>query len=197
MKNRILLSVCILSAAILVGCKSDKPGENTVVPPPADPYLFSDSGFTYIGLGDSLTWATITVPEGSVKDTVFEQINVAPKGMKSDTVAWNAKIVSHADGKVTLESDFETYAMLGRAQIESPRYKNAEGIHVGSTVADLKAAYKDIVVKPFGAYNVFEIVHSRQIFHIPMATPIPDDSTVTIGQLPEGEKIIRIVLMAQ
>jgi hypothetical protein len=194
MKNRILLFVCISAAALLAACKEDKTND-TVVPPAADPFLFSDSGFTFIHLGDSLVWATITVPEGVVKDTVFEQITAATKLTEADTVAWNAKIVRHPDGKVILESEFETFAMLGRAQIESPRYKNKEGIHVGSTVADLKTAYPDLIVKPFGAYKVFEIVHSRQIFHIPMVNAVPDDSTITIDQLPPGEKISRIVIM--
>jgi hypothetical protein len=195
MKNRILFLLALAFVLFAQGCKPS-PGniDHGQEEAPTNPYLFSDQGFSYISLGDTLVWATITVPDGQVKDTVYNQVTMNAEG-KPDTVSWNVKIVRHPDGKVLLESDFEQFAFLGRAQIESPRYINAEGIHVGSTVADLKTAYKDIIVKPFAAFQVYELVHGRQIYHIPMVDQVSDDTSVTLDQLPADAKVIRIVLM--
>ncbi len=194
MKNRIFFSI-LAGTLLLASCKPS-PGniDHGQEESPTDPFLFSDDGFSFIKMGDTLVWTTLNVPDAQVKDTVFEQISQGTDG-EADTVAWNVKMVLHGDGKVILESDFEQFAFLSRAQIESPRYHNQESIHVGSTVNDLRTAYKDLIVKPYLAYKVYEIIHGRQVFHIAMDKEVTDDTSVTADQLPADAKVIRIVLM--
>lgn len=159
-------------------------------------YKFCFNGLDFIRLGDSVTWANIEVDGATVKDTVFMDIAMGEAG--NDTVFWPVKIVDFPDGRIYLESDFETFHLLGRVRIESPTYAHSTtGLRVGSSVADLKAAYSDLMARPFPEFGVIEIMRdNRTIFHVPMADYWPEGvEDYDVEAIPNDVKVSRIVIM--
>jgi|GEM_PF-2341262 len=167
--------------------------------PAADwpPHTFGSSGLDFVKLGDTIMWKELNLSEVVVKDTVFIDSVVGADGSKSE-IAWNVRVANFEDGRVLLETDFDTGAYLNRVQIESPSYKHVHtGIHVGSTVADLREAYGDLFVRPFPQYGVVEVLpDNHNIFHIKDTGVITEDpETWKFSLLPDDLEIVRIVVM--
>ncbi len=170
---------------------------------PADPtsdwptHTFGSTGLDFVKIGDTITFRELDT-DAPIRDTVFVEISTGEDG-NPEEIDWNVQIVEFEDGRVLLETDFDTDAFLNRVQIESPTYKHFHtGVHVGSSVKELKDAYGDLHVRPFPEYGVIELIpaDNHNIFHVKDTGVITDDpDTWELSKVPDDLKVIRIVVM--
>lgn len=148
----------------------------------------------FIQLGENMVWDSLSVPGATIKDTVYEQITNA------DTFAWNVRIVRFDDGEVILESDFNTFSLLGRVRIEKPGIKSKEGIGVGSTVKDLLETYDSFQLAPYAEMELIElnpVGSSNLYFHIPDPGNVLQNAkggSLNVQDLDPTSKISRIII---
>lgn len=170
---------------------------------PTDPahewpqHTFGSTGLDFVKLGDTIMWRELNLGEVTVKDTVFVDSMMGSDGSKEE-IAWNVRVANFEDGRVLLETDFDSGSYLNRVQIESPSYKHIHtGIHVGSTVKELRDAYGDLFVRPFPQYGVIEVLpDNHNIFHIKDTGVITEDpETWKFDLLPDDLEVVRIVVM--
>ncbi len=160
------------------------------------PYTFGSSGLDFVKLGDTITFRTLNT-DASTRDTVFLETTTDANG-NPEEIDWIVRIVEFEDGEVLLETDFDSDAFLNRIRIESPRYKHIHtGIHIGSTVKELKDAYGNLHVRPFPEYGVIELIpNEHNVFHIKDTGVITDNpDTWLLSNVPDDLKVIRIVVM--
>ncbi|HHG85524.1 MAG TPA: hypothetical protein ENJ82_12325 [Bacteroidetes bacterium] len=167
-----------------------------------EPGQFCVNGLDFLALGEDLTWndsIKVDLEGVTLKDTAFEQVIEGPNGL--DTTGWFVKLVNFPDGKqIFLEADFENPHVLGRVRIETPAYLHASGVGVGSTVAELKEKFPELLLLPFTEYGVMELIvpygRRKMIFHVPLGDYYnAEKEEYLLGDIPEGEKVIRVVLM--
>lgn len=167
-----------------------------------NPGQFCINGLDFLALGDSLVWnpnIEVKVEGATLKDTIFTEAMMSEAG--EDSASWFVKIVDFPDGKrIFMESDFEDPHLLGRIRIESPAYKHTTGVGVGSSVADLKANFAELVPLPFPEFGVMELIASysgrRLIFHVPLGDYyVPEKAEYALSDLPENLEVVRVVLM--
>ena len=169
---------------------------------PADPaedwpeHTYGSTGLDFVKLGDTITFRELNT-DAPVRDTVYVEQGQNADGSMVET-DWIVRIVEFEGGRVLLETDFDSDAYLNRVQIEDPSYKHVHtGIHVGSTVKELKEAYGDMYVRPFPEYGVIEVLpDNHNIFHVKDTGVITDDpDTWRFDNLPEDLEVIRVVVM--
>lgn len=172
---------------------------NEIPPDPAGdwpPHTYGSSGLNFVKLGDTITFRQLDT-DAPIRDTVFIETTTNADGTEEE-IDWNVQIVEFEDGRVLLETDFDTDAYLNRIRIESPSFKHVHtGIHVGSTVKDLKDAYGDLHVRPFPEYGVIELIpDNHNIFHIEATETVTDDpDTWELSKISDDLKVVRIVVM--
>ncbi len=219
MKNTSILIAMIFVAGLFVACTNTSDTSNNTLESdstttsseeeeikikaiPADPtdewppHTFGSSGLDFVKLGDTITFRNINTGAPS-RDTVYVEQTLMPDGTTQET-DWIVKIVEFEDGRVLLETDFESDSYLNRVQIETPSYKHVHtGLHVGSSVKDLEKVYGDMYVRPFPEYGVVELLpDNHNIFHVKDTGVITDDpDTWKFSNLPGDLKIVRIVVM--
>lgn len=189
------LTVDVDTVAVLTGlaeCQTLSNGE------------FCARGLDILKIGDSLVWNNNIVPSldnAIMKDTLFEEAMAPELATAEDsTVAWFVKIMRFPDGDIYLEAGGENAHALNRIQIHSRFYKLKNGLHVGSTGKDLKAAYEDAYVVPFLEYNVMEVyvpyAEGRLFIHVPMeGIYSPAKEKYELSDIPDNVAIVRMVVM--
>lgn len=155
------------------------------------PYEFCFTGFNFINVGDTLAWKDLAIPGGMVKDTVFESINFDSAG--NDTTSWVVRMIDEPDGRVYLESDFESNWNLFRFRVENPKYVlKPFDLRVGMTIGDVKAKFPNLYVGPLPEFKKIEVYPSNRLFFLiddegylseatglPSIEAIPDDAVIT------------------
>lgn len=195
---------------VLSGCTNAGDGktdgnelaQDTILPIPTDPMelpasTYGSMGLDFVKLGDTIAWRELIV-EGAtaVMDTVFTEIVESEEG--PEEVAWLVRRVMLPDGELALEADFEKSLVLNRIRIESPSYKHFHtGVHIGTTIGELKKLYPELFVRPFPEFGVIEVMpDNHNIFHIKDDGSLGEDPAGwEIDKLSESAEIVRIVVM--
>lgn len=160
------------------------------------PKQFCMNGFSFIKLGDSVTWKNIQAEGATAKDTVFEQKAIMEDG-DDLVIDWNARILSFEDGRIYLETDFDNDVTLNRIRIETPQFSDARGLKVGSTLKDIKAAYGNLLAYPLPDFGVIEVLADNHvIFHVKDNGYFPEGTEeFDINKIPDTTPIKAIVIM--
>lgn len=159
------------------------------------PYEFCYQGFNFIKLHDTLAWKDLKVPGGTVKDTVFNEIQFSMAGQ--DTVSWVVRMLDEGGSRVYLEGDFESSWFLNRVRIENPKYVlQPFGLHVGMTLGELKQKFPELYINALPDFNMVEIFPSGNLFFLfEDKGYIQPEQIAELRMVPDDAKIKSIVLM--
>ncbi|MDX1906484.1 MAG: hypothetical protein SF053_05560 [Bacteroidia bacterium] len=186
--------ICLLW--VWVACQPGQPSADThTVAAPAVP-LITDTGLPYahIGLEIASVW-----PEGYQDEQVQDTVTTA------GGYEWVSRTLIHDTGKVVLEGtpvsaggltdSMMNLSRINRIQISSPRYRTRLGLHVGSTVADIRQAIPDtaLIVTPIPAYDMIEIWSPGT--HIYYLVPAQGQTPQGLDALPPETPVSLIVVM--
>jgi hypothetical protein len=119
-------------------------------------FSFCTVGLSFLKLGDTMinhnyppAWRNTIIPGATVKDTIFDPPLVG--GDPGETVDWYGTYYRFDDGFLLLESDPIDDRYLQRIIIETPRFKNLRGIHVGMTFGELLKEEGTLSITPYPA----------------------------------------------
>lgn len=105
------------------------------------------NGLKKVRLGDPMIpYGTEKVMGVWVRDTTVQE----------GDYEWPVAILDYEDGDVFVEGDFHTGESIHRIRIESAKLKLKDGLHVGSTVAELQKKHPGWKIGAFPKYGLFE-----------------------------------------
>jgi len=136
-----------------------------------------------------------TFPPKKVK---FDYLSSRDSLQTEDRFTWPTRIYTTDSGRIKLEGDFEGGNTLNRVIVEDARFQTRKGIHVGSTLADLKKQYADLRAVPLPNYRLLEIYalsEPRVLYMVKVfPPPVYPDGTVNLEVLEDSLPVLYVVV---
>lgn len=170
MKN-ILLTCGLLLLCGLLACTSKR--------------VIRPDGLGFVRLGDPMPAPERHRWRGcDMRDTLFH----------ADDFIWRGAVLQYPGGKVYLEADFLGQETVNRIRIESPDLHYRRDLRVGSTVAELAAAFPEWDVQSLPAYGFLDLSPLAQPSLHFLVQP-PRETVSALTDLPPATPVVAIVVM--
>ena len=167
-----IAACCLLFLALLPACT----GRRVIRP----------DGLGFVRLGDPMPEPGRLRWQGrDLRDTLF----------LAEDFTWRAAVLQYDGGKVYIEADFLGQETVNRIRIESPELRYRRQLQVGSTVAELQAAFPEWDLTPLPAYGYLDLSPlARPSLHF-LIPAQPGEPPAHIGDLSPETRVVAIVVM--